>query len=779
MASGQDLIGLHTATNPIPAAGAAHSSPTPPSPSPAPSLDFAVAPSSPPTPPRRSSSHESSPPSAQSSSPSSYSLTSVALLSPQSHHRALHRSAASALSNTTTTTSANGTAYGGGDDYDNNDDTIPLRAAGAGGGDGGRGATRATVPGSTATARFSAFLARLVATKDVSGLAATAAAARYGGGDGGGDDGDGAGLLLTKRGSGNGDDDGDEDGAADADAEAGGGGSGGDAHGTTGYKRKLTAFDLTMIGIGGIIGAGICLITGRAAATTAGPALVISFMIAGSVAALASLCYAEMASLVPVAGSAYTYAYATLGELAAWVIGWDLMLEYLVGAATVAVGWSEYLTNFIHTITGKYLDARFVNATWIWNGHTAQRNMVACPSGSTVPPGDNEADARCAAYGNFMAMGMSAAITLILLVGVKTSTSVNAAFVAIKLVVVLVFIGVGAAYIKPANYHPFVPPSEGWGKYGWSGVFQASMTVFFAYIGFDAVSTASQEARNPRRDVPIGILASLFICTALYIAVTAVLTGVKKYTDIDPSSPFSSALPNLPAVSLLIDVGALSGLASVMLVLMLGQPRILQAMASDGLLPPVFATVSKRTGVPVWGTATTGVLCAVLSGVLPIDVLGHMTSVGTLFGFAVVCAAVPILRYTQPTLPRPFAVPGGAVVGGYVIPIVGCVASVLLMAAGPGGSLVRLVGWMAVGLVVYAGYGWWGSAVGRRKGGGGGGGGGAMTSSLSSLTSAGGDYAGVGVREGGEAGRAGSAGDGGADGGRGRFVAVPTTAQSE
>lgn len=478
-----------------------------------------------------------------------------------------------------------------------------------------------------------------------------------------------------------------------------------------GYKRSLNAIDLTLIGIGGIIGAGIFVVTGRAAAEYAGPSLILSFIFAGLVSSLSSLCYAEMAASIPVAGSAYTYAYATMGELVAWIIGWDLTLEYLVGAATVAAGWSEYFANFVKTTTGKQIDPRFISPTWVWleqgqkNATTAgfYRNIVSCIDGP------------CGSYVNLLSIALCLIIMSILMIGVRLSSSVNNIFVGVKLTVILLFIFVGIGYINPENYNPFIPPNTGvWGQFGWSGIFQASTTVFFAYIGFDAVSTAAQEAKNPRRDLPIGIMASLFICTALYIAVTAVLTGVKKYTDIDVESPVASAIP-LRWLSIVIDLGALSGLISVMLVLMLAQPRILQVMSSDGLLPNVFSVVSTETGAPIWGTLITGVICAALSGILPIELLGNMTSVGTLFAFAVVCAAVPILRYTRPNLPRKFEVPGGPIVGGYIIPLLGVFFSLGLIAVGSKTSILRLLVWMAVGLVVYASYGFWNSRLIRAQ----------------------------------------------------------------
>ncbi|KAJ3329401.1 Cationic amino acid transporter-1 [Blyttiomyces sp. JEL0837] len=483
-------------------------------------------------------------------------------------------------------------------------------------------------------------------------------------------------------------------------------------NGSADYRKALSAFDLTLIGIGGIIGAGIFVLTGKAAAQNAGPALILSFVFAGVAAGLSSLCYAEMAALVPVSGSAYTYAYATLGEMVAWIIGWDLLLEYLVGAATVAVGWSGYFCNFIHIISGGNLvvDPKWSNAPYIWreigesNATTAgfYRNSVTCADGTP-----------CDAIVDAPAVLLTALITTILAIGVRTSSTVNGFFVIVKLVIVVLFILIGIRYINRDNYVPFIPENQAWGVFGWSGIFHASTTVFFAYIGFDAVSTTAQEAKNPQRDLPIGILASLGICTSLYLAVTAVLTGVQKYTEIDIKAPVASAIP-IHWLSVVIDIGALAGLFSVMMVLLLGQPRILQAMASDGLLPSVFAKINSKTNTPLWGTFLTGGLCAILAGLLPIDILGNLTSIGTLFAFAIVSAAVPILRYTRPDLERRFEVPGGRIIGGFVIPGLGFLTAIGLIAMASVASIYRLFAWMGVGLLIYAFFGYRNSKASKR-----------------------------------------------------------------
>ncbi|KAI8614046.1 amino acid/polyamine transporter I [Chytriomyces sp. MP71] len=469
-----------------------------------------------------------------------------------------------------------------------------------------------------------------------------------------------------------------------------------------GYKRRLGAFELILLGVGGIIGAGIFVITGRAAAQMAGPAVILSFVFAGFVAGLASLCYAEMASLVPVSGSAYSYAYHTMGELVAWIIGWDLLLEYLVGAATVAVGWSGYLTSFVATATnGSYqFDARVVNSPVVWleaEGNVSAGffvNYVTCPDGS-----------QCPAIMNLPAIVVVAVLTILLASGIKMSSTINAVAVGVKITIILLFIFIGFGHINSANYNPFIPPNEGsWGKFGWSGVFSASTSVFFAYIGFDCVSTTAQEAKNPQRDLPLGIIGSLVICTVLYIAVSAVLTGVQNYALINAAAPVSNALP-YRWLSILIDLGALFGLFSVILVMLLGQPRILHAMATDGLLPARFARIHERTGTPLFATVATGVACAAFAGVLPIDILGNMTSVGTLLAFFIVCMSIPILRVTRPDAERKFQIPGGHIVGGFVIPILGAFCSLGLIAVGSAASIARLFIWMFLGLLMYFTYG--------------------------------------------------------------------------
>ncbi|KAJ3193784.1 hypothetical protein HK101_004095 [Irineochytrium annulatum] len=486
----------------------------------------------------------------------------------------------------------------------------------------------------------------------------------------------------------------------------------------SGYKRSLNAFDLTLIGVGCIIGAGIFVMVGKPATENAGPALVISILIAAFVSGLACLCYGEMASLVPISGSAYTYVYATLGELAAWIIGWDLLLEYVVGAAAVASSWSGYFASFLGSASnGMYeVDPRWSRSPIRWKeGATFAEqgfewNYVDCPvagglAGETSP---------CVPYADMPAIAISILLTSVLCMGVRVSSTVNGFFVFVKIAILLLFIGFGIQYINLDNYSPFIPPNTtgNWGDFGWSGILTASTIVFFSFIGFDAVATTAQECKRPQRDLPIGIVASLSICTALYIGVTVVLTGIQNYTQIDVQSPLASAIP-VGWLRIVIEAGALTGLSSVLLVLLLSQPRILQAMAHDGLLPRVFSRVDSITGVPQWGTVTSGLFCSILAGLLPVDVLANMTNVGTLFAYAAVCVAIPVLRCTRPDAPRRFKVPGGLVLGGFIIPILGASCSIALIgkSIGPISSIVRLAIWMAVGLVVYMSFGFYKSKL--------------------------------------------------------------------
>ena len=454
-------------------------------------------------------------------------------------------------------------------------------------------------------------------------------------------------------------------------------------------KRSLTAMNLTLLGVGAIIGAGIFVLTGTAAAEHAGPAIVISFIFAGLGCAFAGLCYAEFASMIPIAGSAYTYGYATLGELLAWIIGWDLILEYLFAASTVAVGWSGYFVQMLR-IVGIELPAAFVNAPLTLDGAAIQA------TGAVV---------------NLPAVVLVLAMTALLVVGIRESARLNNIIVYLKVTIVLLVIGFGAFYVEPANWVPFIPeqlndPATGLplaGKFGWSGIFAGAGVIFFAYIGFDAVSTAAQEAKNPQRDLPIGILASLTVCTILYILMALVMTGLVPFAQLNVPEPVYVALNATPALNWLkifATLGAVGGLASVVLVMLMAQPRIFYAMSRDGLLPPIFGRVHPKFKTPWLATIITGVTAAVFAGLFPIGILGHLVSIGTLFAFVIVCAGILVLRYRSPDLHRPFRTP-------FVpfVPVGGVLICSWLMYNLPADTWLRLAVWMALGLAIYFLYG--------------------------------------------------------------------------
>ncbi|MBM3820148.1 MAG: amino acid permease [Acidimicrobiia bacterium] len=458
-------------------------------------------------------------------------------------------------------------------------------------------------------------------------------------------------------------------------------------HGGKALRRSLSAWDLTMLGIGAVIGTGIFVLTGTAAANQAGPAITMSYLAAGVACLFAALCYAEFASMVPIAGSAYTYAYASLGELIAWLIGWDLILEYAVGSMTVAIGWSGYMQRLLS-------GAGITLPVW----------MANAPSASA--PG---------AIINLPAVLIVLAIMVLLVIGIRESARFNAAIVTIKLVAIVFFIFMGFRYVDPVNWQPFAP-------YGLPGIMGAAAVVFFAYIGFDAVSTTAEEAKNPRRDLPIGIIASLVVCTLLYLAVAAVLSGIvpviqyRSNAQILPDLPaadpgltqqflnapvaFALSVIGLDWASYLVSAGAVAGITSVLLVMLLSQPRIFFAMSRDGLLPQGVSKVHPRFGTPYITTIITCVIVAIVAGLTQIQVVGEMTSIGTLFAFLVVCTAVMVLRVKRPEAHRPFRVWGGP-----VIPILGIFSCLYLMLSLAVLTWVRFLVWLDVGIFIYWFYG--------------------------------------------------------------------------
>jgi len=447
-------------------------------------------------------------------------------------------------------------------------------------------------------------------------------------------------------------------------------------------SKTLGPFSITAMGIGAIIGAGIFVLTGTAAAQYAGPSIMLSFVLGGVACGFVGLCYAELAAMLPVSGSCYTYTYATLGEVFAWMIGWDLVLEYAMGAATVAVGWSGYAVSILRNI-----------------GITVPPQFAAAP-GTAVTLADGTAGT---AVLNLPAPLIVAALTAMLVFGTKESARLNNVMVAIKLVVVVAFIAVGAFFVNPANWHPFIPASTGeFGHYGLSGILRGSAVVFFAFIGFDAVSCAAQEARDPQRDMPVGILGSLVVCTILYVAVAAVLTGLVPYADLNVSDPIAKGVDviGLTWFAILVKIGALTGLTTVILVLLYGQSRIFFTMSEDGLLPGLFAHVHPTLNTPYRSQIMIGVIVAIVAALVPIGILGEMVSIGTLFAFILVCGSVIYLRRSDARVKRPFKVPAVP-----VVPILGILFCLLLMSGLPVFTWLRLLIWMAIGFAIYFAYG--------------------------------------------------------------------------
>ena len=470
-------------------------------------------------------------------------------------------------------------------------------------------------------------------------------------------------------------------------------------------KRTLTAANLISLGIGCIIGTGIFVMTGKAAAIYAGPAIMLSFVAAGLCCAFAALCYAELSAMLPVSGSAYSYAYASLGELFAWVMGWLLLLEYGVAGSTVAVGWSGYVVSFLDSI-GWHIPAEWTAATGTklinvpitgWTELTSELTAELVAKGVNVATlGTATALFNLpAALGIFM-------VTILLVLGVKESANVNNVIVFIKVTVILLFICIGGFYINTENWHPFLPDNTGeFGHFGISGIMRGAGYIFFAYVGFEAVSTAAQEAKNPQRDIPIGILGSLTVCTILYILVTLVLTGIVKYTTLNVPDPIAVAVDaiHLPWLAFIVKIGAIAGLSSVMLVLMYGQTRIFYTMAKDGLLPPLFSRVHPKFQTPWINTILVGIISGVAAGMVSLDALGNLVNLGTLLAFAIICFTVLHLRRKEPSLPRPFKVPYPK-----VTPILGILCCGALIAT-QWEVFVNLIPYFLVGFAIYFGYG--------------------------------------------------------------------------
>ncbi|MGH9689756.1 MAG: amino acid permease [Candidatus Acidiferrales bacterium] len=475
-------------------------------------------------------------------------------------------------------------------------------------------------------------------------------------------------------------------------------------------RRALGPVNLITLGVGAIIGAGIFVLTGQAAAVSAGPAIVVSFILSSIICAFAGLCYAEFASLIPIAGSAYTYGYATLGEIFAWIIGWDLILEYAFGAATVASGWSGYLVSLLDDL-GIHIGPRWIATPGtemvFYQGHWAALDSVRqALAASGIDSGTLP---HAAGVFNLVALVAIVFATAVLIVGIKESANFNSAVVIIKVAIVLVFIAIAGAFVlrhpslAASNWHPFIPPNSGqFGEFGWSGVARGAAVIFFAYIGFDAVSTAAQEAKNPQRDMPIGIIGSLVICTILYILVSGLLTAVVSYKSLNVADPVAVGIDatGVRWGSLLVKAGAVAGLGSVMLVMLLGQSRIFYSMSRDGLLPKWAGAIHPRFRTPWISSIVVGVCVAGFASLIPIGDLAVLVNIGTLLAFVIVCAGVWVLRRKRPDLPRPFKTPFVP-----LVPILGILTSLAAMLSLPAKTWWRLLIWLIVGLFIYAFYG--------------------------------------------------------------------------
>jgi len=459
--------------------------------------------------------------------------------------------------------------------------------------------------------------------------------------------------------------------------------------------RVLSARALTAIGLGSMIGSGIFVLSGTVAANHTGPAVSLAFIVAAVGCGLAAICYAELAALIPVAGSAYSYSYAALGEAVAWFVGWSLSLEYMMSAATVAVGWSGYVVNLLEEF-GLHLPAALTNAP------------VAKTAGHTLT--------LTGAIVNLPAVLIVVVLTWLCYIGIHQSARLNSVMVIIKVGIIVLFILVGVSFIDTSNWHPYLPPNSGeFGHFGWSGVMQGAAIIFFAYIGFDTAATTAQEARDPQRDVPRGIIAALLISTVLYVAMAAVMTGMVSFEKLNVPAPVAVALdehPSLFWLGLPVKIGAIVGMTSVILMSILGQPRIFLAMSRDGLLPPRMQQVHPTYHTPSFATIFTGVLAAIFAGIFPIDVLGELVSIGILLAFTAVCAGVLVLRRTMPEAARPFRVP--------LAPVT-CTAGVLvclgLTLALPHDTWIRLAVWTAIGFAIYFAYGFRHSALRRQHAG--------------------------------------------------------------